>query len=325
MLLWTLIGCGEVLSAPPTHAFPGGYGRLSETGLYADIATKTVAPDLVAFTPTWRLWTDGAVKRRWVSLPPGATIDTSDPDRWVFPVGTRFFKEFAAPDGTLLETRLVERIAATGDPARDYWLGAFAWRDDDSDADFVPDGVPDTRSTAHDIPSADRCHTCHNGETGRILGFSEVQLAGEGDGLRLADLVAGGRLSDPPAGWSRGPVDPVRDAGIGYLHANCGHCHNPEGSARPDTDLDLRLRATDRDPTDAGAYRTAIGHPLFRFASDTVVGWVVPGDPDRSGLLYRMSRREPRVSMPPIGTENVDAEGVERVRAWIASLPPDPR
>ncbi len=322
MLVFMLVGCAGVVSAPATHVFPGGYTHLGATGLYADIATKTVAPELVSFTPTWRLWTDGAVKRRWISLPPGATIDTSDPDRWVFPVGTRFFKEFAAPDGTLLETRLVERIAATGDPARDHWLGAFAWRDDESDADFVPDGALDVRSTRHDVPSVDRCHTCHNGEAGRILGFSEVQLAGEGDGLRLADLVASERLSDPPAGWSPGPADPVRDAGLGYMHANCGHCHNPQGSARPDSDLDLRWRASDRDPTQAGAYRTAVGHPLFRFTSDALGGRAVPGDPDRSGLVYRMSRREDRVSMPPFGSEVVDDEGVAQVRAWIASLAP---
>jgi hypothetical protein len=148
-----------------------------------------------------------------------------------------------------------------------------------------------------------------------------VQLAGDGDGIRLADLAGAGRLTHPPAGWSHG-ADPVGDASLGYLHANCGHCHNPQGSARPDSDLDLRWRATDSDPLDAGVYRTAVGRPLYRFTSDTLAARVVPGDPDRSGLVHRMSRREPRVSMPPIGTERVDPEGLAHVRAWIASLRP---
>jgi hypothetical protein len=33
-----------------------------------------------------------------------------------------------------------------------------------------------------------------------------------------------------------------------------------------------------------------------------------------------MSRREPRVSMPPIASEVVDPRGVELVRGWIESL-----
>ena len=48
MLVWTLIGCGGVLSAPHAHQFPGGYARLSETGLYAGIATTHGASDLGA-------------------------------------------------------------------------------------------------------------------------------------------------------------------------------------------------------------------------------------------------------------------------------------
>jgi hypothetical protein len=44
---------------------------LSQTGLYADIASDTMAPGVVPFTPQFELWSDGAVKRRWMQLPPG--------------------------------------------------------------------------------------------------------------------------------------------------------------------------------------------------------------------------------------------------------------
>ena len=37
---------------------------------------------------------DRAAKRRWIQLPEGATIDTSDMDYWQFPVGTKLWKEF---------------------------------------------------------------------------------------------------------------------------------------------------------------------------------------------------------------------------------------
>lgn len=49
---------------------------------------------------------------------------------------------------------------------------------------------------------------------------------------------------------------------------------------------------------------------------------IVPGDPDHSGLLWRMSTREPAWQMPPFGTQLVDDAGVQIVRGWISSLPP---
>src|SRR5689334_20348862 len=107
--------------------------RLSETGLYTDIATKTVASRFVPFAPANVLWSDGAVKLRWYSIPEGATIDSSDMNHWKFPVGTQFFKEFSL-DGKRLETRLVWRVADTGDRETDTLLGAFVWNDDETEA-----------------------------------------------------------------------------------------------------------------------------------------------------------------------------------------------
>ncbi len=49
--------------------------RLADTGLYADPASKTLAPGIFPFSPQYPLWSDGAVKRRWIRLPEGAAID----------------------------------------------------------------------------------------------------------------------------------------------------------------------------------------------------------------------------------------------------------
>src|SRR5262245_31431150 len=62
--------------------------RLSETGLFEDIAADRVGRDVLAYTPAFELWVGGASKRRWLRLPPGTRIDTSDLDAWQFPVGT---------------------------------------------------------------------------------------------------------------------------------------------------------------------------------------------------------------------------------------------
>jgi hypothetical protein len=50
------------------------------------------------------------------------------------------------------------------------------------------------------------------------------------------------------------------------------------------------------------------------------VNRIVPGDPDNSALLYRMTQRTQNIQMPPIATEAVDPVGIDLVRAWIQSL-----
>ena len=62
----------------------------------------------LAFSPQYPLWSDGAAKRRWISLPPGTAIDASRPDAWEFPRGTRLWKEFSLDRP--VETRFIERL-----------------------------------------------------------------------------------------------------------------------------------------------------------------------------------------------------------------------
>ncbi len=84
-------------------------GRLSQTGLYRAGSSTEIAPDHLPYAPQYPLWSDGASKRRWIWLPPGTQIDASDPDRWQFPIGTRFWKEFSFGERT--ETRYLERLS----------------------------------------------------------------------------------------------------------------------------------------------------------------------------------------------------------------------
>lgn len=93
-------------------------------GLYANTATKTLAPYVQAFSPKYPLWSDASVKNRWAYVPTCATIDTTNMDSWSFPVGTRFWKEFIvagklAQDASPVLARgerldLTRRTAGTG-------------------------------------------------------------------------------------------------------------------------------------------------------------------------------------------------------------------
>jgi cytochrome c551/c552 len=84
------------------------------------------AVGVIPFEVTSPLFTDGALKRRFVTLTKGGTIDYSnDTTRWQSPVGTIYVKTFAYPpnltdpetDGLeqLIETRLIAHVAAEDD------------------------------------------------------------------------------------------------------------------------------------------------------------------------------------------------------------------
>ncbi|HEY5925732.1 MAG TPA: hypothetical protein VIV11_28795 [Kofleriaceae bacterium] len=280
--------------------------RLSETGLYKDIVTKTLASRLVEFTPANVLWSDGAEKLRWYQLPMGAMIDSADLDHWRFPVGTKFFKEFAL-DGKRLETRLIWRVGDSGNREKDTLVGSFVWNDAETEAFFVKDGEQNVRGTQHDAPSAELCWRCHLGEPGHALGVTALQL-GDVSALPLSD--------PPPAGTTYA----APNAALGYLHANCGHCHNPNGGAWSDSRMILRLAVDDRDATQNPIVQTTVGVALEQWIGHGYAYRIVAGDPDQSAAFYRITQRTMMVQMPPLATERTDDAGIALIRSWIQSL-----
>jgi hypothetical protein len=288
--------------------------RLSDTGLYANIATGELSPGVLAYTPQFPLWSDGAEKRRWILLPNGQQIDTSNMDEWLFPDGTKVWKEFSVR-GARVETRLLEKRG----PGDGDWVSlAYTWEADDQEAIAAPLGEIDSHHTDHDVPAAGECLACHGGRRSFVLGFSAVQLApsattGE---LDLAGLVDRGSLTRPPASTPVVPGKAVEAAALGYLHANCSHCHN---RARPH-----RSGARCFDPGDDIDFTLAVGQ-LDNAAStptyQTVIGDAVkPGDPESSRLYELVRARGLFRQMPPLATEQVDASAVENLRVWIEGL-----
>ena len=280
------------------------YNNLSETGLYDDIDARSIASGILEFTPAYPLWTDGAAKKRWISLPDGVQIDNTDQDRWVFPPGTKVWKQFARPeDGRLLETRLIE-VNAAGD----FEVAAFVWNDQQTDAQRDRDGAENVGGTMHDVPAEAACGSCHMDSGARVLGFSAVQLSHE-ESANLVSPEVEDLLTDPPGQTFPVPGDDVEAAAVGYLHGNCGHCHNAEYI----TSLKMRVRVTDLTVADTDVFQTGVGADShFR-----------PGDPENSLAWQRMNNRGSGSSpsqMPPLGTEFVDPQGLAAVEAWIDHL-----
>jgi len=305
LFLVAVAGCAADESPDPA----GQPVRLSEEGLYTDIAAKRVADDAIAVSPRYALWSDGAAKQRWMRLPDGATIDTSDMDHWQLPAGTRLYKEFVV-DGKRVETRVIE--ISDGEPR----FAVYAWLPDESDAVAVPDGADDVNGTAHDIPNTGLCMQCHVSEPGTTLGISAVQLAAE---VPLARLSFAARLSDAPDRTFAIPGDPTTRAALGALHANCGHCHS-EGGIAPMQHLRVLASDADRALAEIDPYATTVGVPLSSWQGAGLTLRIAPGDPDASAIAYRMAQRGSPAQMPPLGTELPYSDGLAAVRVWIATL-----
>jgi hypothetical protein len=329
-ILAALVLLGRV-EALPEPALPSAPPTLCETGLYADAATLTVDPEHLAFSPQYPLWTDGAVKRRWISLPPGTAIDASDPDAWVFPVGTRLWKEFSF-DGRRVETRYLKREA-------DRWVyAAYAWSGDGREAHLVgPRGrraaYPLSGGKSHTIPAITDCKACHQGGGSEVLGFSALQLSPDRDpaalhadggpeSVDLRALVDRGLLMGLPQPLLDQPpriasASTNERTALGYLHGNCGHCHNDQGPLR-NIGLYLRQKALGGSQ----ATETTVKRPVRKPApgqSPDAVHRIEPGSPERSALMERARSRYPVLQMPPLGTELVDHEAIALLENWIAS------
>src|SRR4029079_17544711 len=120
--------------------------------------------------------------------------------------------------------------------------------------------------------------------------------------LQLGDVSALPLSAPPPAGTTY--VAP--NAALGYLHANCGHCHNPEGGGWQDSHMILRLDVDEHDATANQIVQTTVGADLEHWLDHGYTKRIVAADPDQSALYYRMTQRAENVQMPPLATEKVD-------------------
>ena len=150
------------------------------------------------------------------------------------------------------------------------------------------------------------------------LGFSALQLSHDGDGVTLQALIDDDLLTNPPAGPFSVPGNDTERAALGYLHANCGNCHQPRSFVSNMVDMELWLPTTElSDVANTPTLLTTLGvqasQTYFPGAGSggeaSFDTRIVPGDPDSSIVYLRMLTRETGLAMPPVGTEMVDEPG----------------
>ncbi len=331
----TAIESGVVADAGVVDASDCGVGPSGEAvelrcaGLYSDWASKTVAPGIQPYTPGLQLWSDGAIKTRWVQLPAGQPIDTSNMDEWTFPVGTRFWKEFRLPTSDAstpirIETRLLWKQAAGT-----WYRTTYRWSaDGETSATELTQGEMNANGAGYEVPSVYECNDCHQGRLDNVLGFEAVGLSAPGtSGVTMQGLVEAGALTVPPDASLAVPGNAVESAALGWLHVNCGiACHNQGLGLAGPSGFFMRLdvatlgsvQATDTYTTGwnqpTGAYQIPLAPTTYRFHACDV---------GESAGYYRPSVRDDQNGvgsgnqMPPIDTHMVDDAGLAILAAWI--------
>jgi hypothetical protein len=276
--------------------------RLDEPGA----ALSAAAPGGLAYDVRYPLWSNGADKQRWIELPAGATVDTTDPDAWRFPEGTRLWKRFEM-EGVPAETRLLEKRDGAWIAGTYVWEGDDAYLTDGTRQDLVlPSGAPYT------VPSQYACAVCHEATLGGdgALGFEPFQLGDEG-------LVAVAEVFDAPPGPAPqlAVSDPVEAEIRGYLHGNCAFCHQPAGVVSLVTVLTLDLRYSAADPGLLDAHAEYWNANPYE---NDGLPLVSPGDADGSALVGILETTD----MPRLAVWTPDTETITTIRGWIDAMEP---
>ncbi|MDP8998484.1 MAG: hypothetical protein M3O46_00050, partial [Myxococcota bacterium] len=303
----------------------GDSGEATElrcTGLYSDWNSRTLSPDVRPYAPAFALWSDGAAKARWIYLPSGQRIDTSNMDEWKFPIGTKVWKEFSVA-GKRIETRLLWKTADSS-----WFATTYRWSADEATTRELTDGELNADGNQYEVPSQKACVECHQGRHDYVLGFEAVSLSSPAaTGATMDALTAQHLISAPPTTPIVVPGNAMEAAALGYLHANCGTtCHNVNIMA-PGTNTGFHSRLdvatlTSVQATDTwtSAWNMAARFPILPSAMR-----LAQCSTTQSDVFYRMTHRDSSNDaastgqMPKIDTHKVDSLGVGIIAAWITA------
>ncbi len=311
---------------------------LSQTGLFIDVAREQPMAGVIPYSINSPLWSDGAIKKRWMAVPGNETITFAPRGSWDFPEGSVLVKSFAFPAAESGKNRLVEtRLLAK---QQGEWYGySYRWNAEQSDAELVKsegqeeilDWVVEEGS-AMDIrwryPSRTECMVCHSRAAKFVLGLSVEQMhrtqtyhhadGSAVDAPQLETLAGLGLFGET---WKMpneidvqklvDPYDAKQDIdrrARSYLHTNCASCHVEAGGGNSKINLDFFTTAEKMNLLEADPLHGSL---------DIAEGKLLKaGAPEQSILHARLARRGTG-QMPPLATHRVDAAAVELIRQWI--------
>jgi mono/diheme cytochrome c family protein len=318
---------------------------LSQTGVFTNTPSMSAASGLIPYAPNVALWSDGAMKTRYMGVPnnggaitPDEQIAFAPTGYWTFPAGTVFVKTFQLNTDTSnsnvvrrLETRLLVR-----DVNGAVYGVTYKWRPDNSEADLlssslyediaITNGGGVTTQTWY-YPSPSDCLSCHTPVANYVLGLNTRQLNGNysyaATGVTDNQVRTFNRLGlFNPAFNESGVTNFEKLSALGnagasfqerarsYLDANCAQCHQPGGAGI----------------TFDGRYDTPLTNQNLIYGGLNGAGFamIVPRDIWRSQVRLRMDTTNNALKMPPLARQLIDSNAVAVLEGWINSLPGTP-
>lgn len=345
------VGAGKIYKLKTVVDFiPDPVTPLSQLGLFTNLTTLAITNGFHPYTVNSPLWSDGAVKQRWIAVPNDGSHDTaaeqiifSPTNEWKFPPGTVLVKQFDLPvneTNSSITQRVETRLLVTDQSGGIYGL-TYKWRTNGLDADLLTTGtnadyiIQGASGIVHtqtwSFPSRQDCLVCHNANAGYVLGVKTHQLncptTYPETGVTDNQLRALGHIGLLGTNYNEALLGSylrsfaVTNTAVSletrarsYIDANCSQCHRPNGNAQ--AYFDARF-------TTPLAQQGLIQGPTYSFITDYSDRVIVPKDLPHS-LLYNRVGRVGQFQMPPLAKNVVDTNAVQTIAEWINSLASGP-
>lgn len=331
---------------------------LSAYHFFRDAGARQPNQNVTPYDLNTTLYSDGALKFRYVYMPPDRSAIYNPDTVFDFPVGAVLIKTFAfAPDmrhhwfpgsgidftmthERFLETRLLIRRA-------DGWVAlAYVWNEAQTEARLSPIGatVPvDFMNEAGEpthldwmVPNRNQCKGCHdrNGEivpigpTARNLNRDYAYPSGPPDNqidywAAYGPLMGSAETPNPngrDAPHMPNAFDPSAPLDLRARAYLDVNCAHCHNPQGPAHTSGLDLRWSQHTPIAFGVNKRPVAAGR---GSANMQFAIAPGDPDHSFLIYRMQSLDPGVMMPELARQTVDERAVALMREWVSHMNTD--
>lgn len=312
------------------------YDKLSDYRFFVgDMVDHTPNEGVLIYEPITPLFTDYALKRRYVWMPKNVKANyVADNKILDLPVGSVIIKTFyydnmlPSNETLVLETRLMIR-KSTG------WIFAeYVWNDEQTEAFLEMDGINKPiswlqngteMSTNYRIPSDVECMICHKFQNNPIpIGIkpqhlNKVMNYTDGPMNQLEKWLSVGYLNGPLPTNIMTVVDykdeskPIKDRLRSYLDMNCAHCHqeNSHCDYRP-----MRLAFSETTISE----NLGVCVDPDEFINSSLVSIIAPGNINKSMMHFRLASTEESSRMPLLGRTLVHQEGLALLTQYIQSI-----
>ena len=315
--------------------------KLSDYGFFeGHMANHNPVPGVIPYDVSAKLFSDYALKSRFIALPKGQQLVYQKDGTFNFPQESVLIKTFyysanfrnSDQDSQLIETRLLINT-------QEGWLGfPYVWNSEQTEAyleiagkrlsvSFV-DPAGQSINFEYSVPNFNQCKGCHVNQNRMIPIGPKVRLLNhdydynDGKMNQLEKWSMLGMISGLPS-ISSLPYTPdyndiesgsIEERARALIDINCAHCHR---LGAPGETSGLFLNIEETDPTRLGIHKPPVAAGR---GSGNLDYTIVPQYHDQSIMIYRMKSTDPGIMMPELGRKLVHKEGVELVKKWIQEM-----